>query len=143
MGNVHFMDCCMSPITTLFRAAKRVLLLFVVPSLLAACGSPEQKAQSYYEQGLQEVAKHDDLNARATLLKSIKYKSDRVDTWRGLAGVDERLKANQGLFGDLRRIVELDPNDDEARIKLARMMVGAGATDPARKLIETMEDGDK
>ena len=117
-------------------------LVFIAP-LLVACGSPEQKAQSYYEQGLQEIANHEDLNARVTLLKSIKYKSDKVETWRALAGIDERTKSNQGLFGDLRRIVELDPNDDDARIKLARMMVGAGATEPARKLIETVDDSDK
>ena len=50
--------------------------------------------------------------ARLELLKAVKYKSDKVEVWRALAGIDERTKATS-LFLDLRRIVELDPKDLE------------------------------
>ena len=111
-------------------------VLIVVPgAFVAGCGSPEQSAQGYYESGMALIEKKDDLGARLELLKAVKYKSDKVEVWKALAGVDERTKANS-LFLDLRRIVELDPNDLDARLQLARIMVGGGAAEAALKVID-------
>jgi pentatricopeptide repeat protein len=108
---------------------------------LAGCGSPETKAQNYYDRGMALIAKNDDLNARLELLNAVKYKSDKVEAWRALAGIDERTKA-QSLFADLRRIVELDPNDLDARLKLARIMVTGGAAEAALKMLDVAKEGD-
>jgi Tfp pilus assembly protein PilF len=125
-----------------FRKIGRAL--FVLPFVLVAgCGSPEQRAQGYFEKGMELIAKNDDLNARLELLNAIKYKSDKIEAWRALAGIDQRTKATQSEFLDLRRIVELDPNDLDARLKLARMMVRGGAAEAALKLIEVANEGDK
>jgi len=127
-----------------FEKSKLTRLVFVLPALLvAACGSPEQRAQGYYESGMALIAKNDDLGARLELLKAVKYKADKVEVWRALAGVDERTKAGPSLFGDLRRIVELDPNDLDARLKLARILVAGGASEAALKIIEAAHEGDK
>ncbi|WP_198164380.1 tetratricopeptide repeat protein [Bradyrhizobium jicamae] len=88
------------------------------------------------------IEKKDDLEARKELLKAIKYKSDKVEVWRALAGVDERTKSTS-LFLDLRRIVELDPNDLNARLRLARIMVGGGAAEAALRVVDAANEGDK
>src|SRR5438270_11478210 len=120
------------------RLLAGLLLLF-----LGGCGSPEERAQGYYESGMALVAKNDDLNARLELLKSLKYKTDKVEVWRALAGVDERTKAGASLFQDLRRIVELDPDDLDARLKLVRILIGGNASDAALKVLEAAKEGDK
>jgi cellulose synthase operon protein C len=120
----------------------RRLLTLLPVVLVAGCGSPEQRSQGYYDSGMALIAKKDDLNARLELLKAVKYKSDRVDVWRALAGVDERTKSNS-LFLDLRRIVELDPDDLDARLRLARIMIAGGAADAALKLIDDGKEGNK
>src|SRR3981081_843570 len=90
--------------------------LVVLPVVVVTgCGSPEQRAQGYYKSGMAMIEKKDDLAARLELLKAVKYNSEKVEVWRALAGVDERTKS-QSLFLDLRRIVELDPSDLDARL---------------------------
>src|SRR5882672_7208045 len=119
-------------------------LLYSLPLiLLAGCGSPEERAQGFYEKGMELVAKKDDLGARVQLLSAAKYKADRVDVWRALVGVEERLKSGPSVFQDLRRVVELDPNDLDARVKLARIMVGGGASDAGLKIVESANDSGK
>jgi len=125
-------------------AAARVgILMAVMPIVfLAGCGSPEENAQKYYESGMALIAKKDDVAARLELLKAVKYKNDKLEVWKALAGVDERTKAAQPLFLDLRRIVELDPDDLDARIKLASIMVRGGAAEAALKVVDAAKDGD-
>src|SRR6266436_395539 len=123
---------------------RSVRLLYSLPLiLLAGCGSPEERAQGFYEKGIELIAKKDDLGARAQLHSALKFKADRVDVWRALVGVEERLKSGPAVFQDLRRVVELDPNDLDARVKLARIMVAGGAGDAALKVIEVVNDSDK
>jgi tetratricopeptide (TPR) repeat protein len=111
--------------------------------LLSACGSPAERAQGYYERGMALIEKKDDVNARHELLNAIKFKGDKIEAWRALAGVDERTGAVQALFQDVRRIVELDSADLDARIKLARIMVGGGAAEAALKVIDAANEGEK
>lgn len=119
----------------------RWCLLILLAIGLGGCGSPDEKAQSFYARGMALIAKGDDLAARIELLNAVKYKADKVEVWKALAGIDERTKA-QSLFLDLRRIVELDPGDLDARLKLTRIMLVAGATDAASKILELAREGD-
>ena len=99
-------------LSTLLRSVHRASpvtgLLMVI--LLGGCGSPEQRSQGYFESGMALLAKNDDLNARVELLTSLKFKSDRIEAWRALAGIDERAKSKCSFIPGLEgEIVELDP----------------------------------
>ena len=68
-----------------------VVLPFVL--LIAGCGSPEERAKGYYQKGMELIAKKDDFGARVALTTAIKFKNDKVEFWRALVGVEERLKS--------------------------------------------------
>jgi tetratricopeptide (TPR) repeat protein len=118
----------------------RQCFLIVPVLLVSACGSPEQRSQGYYDRGIALIEKKDDLAARLELLNALKFKGDKIEAWRALAGIDERTKAYQALFQDLRRIVELDPNDIDARLKLGKMLLAGGAPDAALRIVEGAGD---
>src|SRR6185437_14339339 len=120
-------------------ACRTLAILSIVG--LTSCGSPEQRAQSYYERGMALIAKKDDFHARLELLNAVKYKPDKVEAWRALAGIDERTKA-RSEFADLRRIVELDSKDLDARLKLVRIMVAGGAVEAASQILDAAKEGD-
>src|SRR6266404_8837138 len=124
---------------TFYLRFRRCFLILPV-LLVSACGSPEQRSQGYYDRGIALIEKKDDLAARLELLNAIKFKGDKIEAWRGLAGIDERRKAYQALFQDLRRIVELDPNDIDARLRLGKMLLAGGATDAALRIVEGAGD---
>src|ERR1035437_10640890 len=126
--------------TTFYQKICRCFSAVPVLLVLAACGSPEQRAQGHYDRGIALIEKKDDLAARLELLNAVKFKGDKIEAWRALAGIDDRTKAYQSLFQDLRRIVELDPNDIDARLRLGKMLLAGGAPDAALRIVEGAGD---
>jgi tetratricopeptide (TPR) repeat protein len=130
--------------TSIMRKCRLRATFVLLPLvLLSGCGSPEQRSQDNFDKGMALLQKGDDLNARVALATSLKFNSNRVEAWRALAGINERLKDYAGLFQDLRRIVELDRNDIDTRLRLARIMVANNGNDAALKLLEGANEGDQ
>jgi cellulose synthase operon protein C len=133
-GAINKVESVMPSCSSALRVGKILVVLSL--GLLTGCQTPEERAQGYYERGMALIEKKDDLNARVQLSTALVYKSDKIEAWRALAGIEERLKSTHSLFQDLRRIVELDPKDIDSRIKLGRIMFENGAADSALKLID-------
>ena len=124
-------------------SAKTVALhaCLVVGALqLAGCSSREQRAQSYYEHGMQYVEQKDYVKARIELKNALQIKPDLAAAWKALADMDERDRNFQALAGDLRKLVELDPKDISAKLRLGRLFLLAGAFDNALKTANEAAD---
>jgi tetratricopeptide (TPR) repeat protein len=121
------------------RSLIKVLLLHACLVLaafqLAACGSRQERAQSYYQNGKGYLEKQDFVKARIELKNALQLNADMLEAWRAVAQIDEHDKNFQALTGSLRRIVELDPKDIQSRMKLTKLFLLNGALDDALKMV--------
>ena len=102
---------------------------------LGACGSREDRAHNYYQNGVSYLEKQDFVKARIELRNALQQKPDMIEAWRALAKVDEHDKNIQGLVGDLGKITELDAKDINSRTLLAKLYLAAGALNEALKTV--------
>lgn len=118
------------------RPAKiRVALVMFAALQLVSCGSPEQRAQSYYDSGMKLLSAKDNEKAAIEFLNAVKLDKNLLPAWRGLAKAEEATRHWDRLIPALRTILQLDPNDEATRIKLGKILVAGGANDQALKLV--------
>lgn len=123
------------------RASKiRLACVAMVALQLAACGSPEDRAQRYYESGEKLLAAHEDQKAGVEFRNALKLKKDLLPAWRGLAQTEENAHHWEGVAVALRTILDLDPSDEVTRLKLAKLLVAGGAPEQAAKLVNAAAD---
>src|SRR5262249_39102545 len=94
--------------------------------LLSACGSPEERAQDYYQRAIGLLEKNDLARARVELKNALQNKADLVPALRALAQIEEREQNWQVLGAVYRRIAAADQKDINVRLRLARFALIAG-----------------
>ena len=118
----------------------RLTLVALIALQLAACGSPEDRAQRYYESGEKLLAAHEDQKAGVEFRNALKLKKDFLPAWRGLAKTEESAQNWGGLASVLRGILDLDPSDQATRVKLVKLLIAGNAPDQASKLLSAATD---
>jgi tetratricopeptide (TPR) repeat protein len=118
----------------------RLAVLASAVLLVSGCGSREDRAQSYYDHGMKLLAEHDNARASIEFRNAVKLNKNLLGAWQGLAQIEEANKNWGGVIANLRTVVELDPHDLEARIKLGRLLLIAGAMDEALKLVNEIDE---
>jgi cellulose synthase operon protein C len=109
------------------------LLLTVLQ--IGGCGSPEDRAVSYYESGMKLFSAHENAKAALELRNAVRLKKDMIGAWKVLAEIDEASRNWPNLVGDLRAIMDLAPNDVSARLKLGKLLLRAGSSSEAIGLV--------
>jgi tetratricopeptide (TPR) repeat protein len=110
---------------------------------LAACGSPEEQAKRFYDHGQELLAQHENARAGIEFRNALRKKADFLPAWVALAKVEETDRHWGALIPILKRILELQPKDNETRLKLARLVFLSGALDEALNLANAVEDENK
>lgn len=98
---------------------------------LAACSSPEDKANKFYQKGVALLEQGDPDKARIEFQNALQIKDGMTAAWFGLAQVAERKGDWEKLFGFLNKVIDRDPKHLEAQLKLGRLLLAAGKLDRA------------
>jgi cellulose synthase operon protein C len=114
---------------------RRAFLVLVVLQIVG-CSSPEERAQSYYENGIKLYAAHQNAKATLELRNAVRLKRNLIAAWKVLAEIDEASRNWPALISDMRTIVELDPNDISTRLKLGKLLLLAGSSKEALELAD-------
>jgi tetratricopeptide (TPR) repeat protein len=108
-------------------------LILALGLSVAACSSPEERAQAHYQSGKELLQSGEFIKAGLEFRNALKYNEKLADAWYGLAAVEEK-NANWPLVADsLRRVVELDNKNIKALIKLAKLQLASNQLDEALK----------
>jgi tetratricopeptide (TPR) repeat protein len=128
---------------SLSKGARWRSLLVAVSLLgLAACAGPDEKVKSYFERGESYLAKGDFAKAAIEYKNAIQIKKNHIESWRGLARIEERNRNWQGFAQILNTIVELDANDVTAKVSLARLVLMGGDLERALTLVTAAQELD-
>lgn len=119
------------------RTSSIALALLVTGAFtLAGCNSRDERAASYYERGAAYLSKKDIVHARIEFRNALQQKADLVPAWRALGQIEEGERNWKAVGPIWRKIIELDPNDLEIRLRLAKLALLGGALDEALKLAD-------
>ena len=117
-----------------FVTIRRAILVAVF--LVAGCSSPEEKAQTYYQRGMELLSKQDYVKAAIEFKNAVQNKKDLIGAWRGLLEVELNNRNVGAAIPILRTIVELDPKDIDSKLKLGHFVL-LGNVDQALDLANT------
>lgn len=100
---------------------------------LVACDSPEEKAQSHYESGMEFVETGDFVKAGIEFRNALQLRETFADGWYGLALVEESEGNWQKYAGDIIKVIELDPKHVKAQSRWGKIMLLSGRLEDALK----------
>ena len=118
-------------VTGCFAMKSKMLLVMLLMSGLTACSSPTEKANSFYAKG-EELLKKGDLNkAQVEFKNALQIRNSMPNAWYGLAEIAERKGEWQQMFELMNKVLELDPKNLLAQVKVGQLLLASGKLDMA------------
>jgi len=117
---------------------RKPLLILAVTVLLAACGSPEQRAADYLDKAQKLYDEKDFVKARIEAQNAAQLEPKNAKARYLLALIAEEEKQYQQMFGHLSVAVDSDPSNVEARLKLGTLYFLGQDWDEAAKQTEEL-----
>lgn len=118
----------------------RAMLAVLSITTVAACSSPEERAQSHYESGIEYLEAGDHTRAMLEFRNAVKLDETVAGAWFGIATIEEQSQNWQAVANGLQRVIELDASHVEARTKLARLRLAGGDVDKALELVNAADE---
>jgi cellulose synthase operon protein C len=103
-------------------------------AFIAACSSPEERAQAHHERGAEYLQDGDHTRAMLEFRNAVKLDERHSEAWFGIALVEEQNQNWRAVANALQHVIELDTGHVEARMKLARLHLAGGDIEKALEL---------
>ncbi len=117
---------------------RKTLLILSVALLLAACGSPEQRATEYLDKAQKLYDEGDFVKARIEAQNAAQLEPKNAKARYILALIAEEEKQYQQMFGHLMVAVDSDPSNVEARLKLGTLYFLGQSWDEASTQVDEL-----
>src|SRR5579871_3063117 len=118
-------------------ASLQKTLVVLAALQLGGCSSPEERAHGYYENGVKLLSEHQNAKAAIELRNAVRLNKGMPEAWKTLAQIDEASRNWSGLATDLRALLDLNPKDASARLKLGKLLLLAGSLEEGLGLANT------
>ena len=120
--------------------SRTALLIVATALVLAACGSPEKRAADYLVKAQEFYAAGDYVKARLEAQNAAQVEPKSAKARYLLAEIAEQQKEYQQMFGHLLVVVDEDPSNVEARLKLGTLyFLGQAWSDAATQATELLK----
>ena len=129
----------------LYSSGRLLFILFGI-AVLSGCDSPEERAQSHYERGVELVASGETVKASLEFRNALKLKKDFVPALFSLGKLEKKNNRFQQAARIFAGVAERSPEHVEARVELARILLLAGQLDEALKYADqayALKDADE
>ncbi len=113
------------------RTLLPVLMALLAAMLLTACGSAEDRSARYLERAQAFYDEGDFVKARLDLRTAVKIDRENIEARMLLARIAERNRNYPAMSDHLKRVLVIDENYVEARVKLGVLMLGIAGEAPA------------
>ncbi|MGZ2260311.1 tetratricopeptide repeat protein [Roseobacter sp. A03A-229] len=100
---------------------KKIVPLALICLSLAACKTPEEKAQEFYERGLALIEEGDPARAQIEFKNAVRESNTMLDAHLALARLYEADGRQRPAFRSYLRVIEQDPSNVEAMISLSEI----------------------
>ena len=112
------------------------LALVIIMFSVAACDTPEEKAQAHFEAGMAFVAEDNFVKAGVEFRNALQLNENFADGWYGLALVEENDGNWRKYAGNILKAIEIEPQHFKAQIRYGKIMLLSGKL---QKALETSE----
>lgn len=109
--------------------SKLTIAIFLMIGI-AACSTPEEKAEKYYQKGMALLEENPD-KAKLEFQNALQIKKNMTKAMYGIALVAERKGDWKATFSLMSKVVQQDPKHIEALIKTGQILLAGGRFDLA------------
>ena len=111
---------------------KMMLYFFVSTVLLQGCSDPAERVLGYLDSGKEFYKQENYPKAKVEFKNALQIDNNLADAYYHLALIDEKDQSWKRMFANLNRTIKLDPENNEARLKLAKLFLLSGEVERAR-----------
>ena len=111
-------------------ASVKLLISIMIALSITACSSPEEKAQKYFQKGM-ELLEKDPAKAKLEFQNALQIKKNMTQAMYGLALVAEKQGDWKRTFGLLNKVLDQQPSHVEALIKTGQIFLAGESLENA------------
>lgn len=113
----------------------KLLIIFLISTVLSACGGAEERKAKYLEKGKEYIEEKNYKKARIELRNVLQIDPKHSEAWYLVGTIEEVDKNWRAAFGDYQKALALDPENSAAQVKLGYFYVLQGDVDNAKKML--------